>query len=146
MHQISVLNSSSFPLYIHGKDTHNNSHRNSWFLKHCKHSSPRQRKVHRCMKVVMASTSKNTNTITTSQSVKALVTVKQNRGGILGNLLNGGLDGIKDLIGKTLVLQLVSDELDPSKFCFSICFHLFYREVFIFMHIFNYFQLLHLLS
>ncbi|ESW18149.1 hypothetical protein PHAVU_006G016900 [Phaseolus vulgaris] len=114
VHQISVLNSSSFPLYIHGKDTHNNSHRNSWFLKHCKHSSPRQRKVHRCMKVVMASTSKNTNTITTSQSVKALVTVKQNRGGILGNLLNGGLDGIKDLIGKTLVLQLVSDELDPK--------------------------------
>jgi len=81
------------------------------------------------MKVVMASSSKNSNTNTTSQGVKAIVTVKQSRGGILGNLVNGGLDGIKDLVGKTLVLELVSDELDPSKFCFSICFHVFFYVV-----------------
>jgi len=125
VHQISVLNTASFPLYIHRKYTLNTSHRNSWFLKQCKLSSTRQR----CMKVVMASSSKNSNTNTTSQGVKAIVTVKQSRGGILGNLVNGGLDGIKDLVGKTLVLELVSDELDPSKFCFSICFHVFFYVV-----------------
>ncbi|KAK7333912.1 hypothetical protein VNO80_30693 [Phaseolus coccineus] len=40
--------------------------------------------------------------------------ISASQGGILGNLLNGGLHGIKDLVGKTLVLQLVSDELDPK--------------------------------
>ncbi|XP_014518943.1 linoleate 13S-lipoxygenase 2-1, chloroplastic [Vigna radiata var. radiata] len=114
VHRISVFNSSSFPLYIGGEDTHNNSHINCWFLKQRKLSFPTQRKVHRCMKVVMASSSKNTKTITTSQTVKALVTVKQRSGGLLGNLVNGGLDGIKDLVGKTLALELVSDELDPK--------------------------------
>ncbi|BAT89080.1 hypothetical protein VIGAN_05276300 [Vigna angularis var. angularis] len=113
VHLISVLNSSSFPLCIGGEDTHN-SHINWWFLKQRKLSFPRERKVHRCMKVVMASSSKNTKTMTTSQTVKALVTVKQRSGGLLGNLVNGGLDGIKDLVGKTLVLELVSDELDPK--------------------------------
>ncbi|QCD79114.1 lipoxygenase [Vigna unguiculata] len=62
----------------------------------------------------MASSSRNSNTITASQTVKALVTVKQRSGGLLGNLVNGGLDGIKDLVGKTLVLELVSDDLDPK--------------------------------
>lgn len=128
VHRISVFNSSSFPLYIGGEDTHNNSHINCWFLKQRKLSFPTQRKVHRCMKVVMASSSKNTKTITTSQTVKALVTVKQRSGGLLGNLVNGGLDGIKDLVGKTLALELVSDELDPSMFCFSNCIHVCVRK------------------
>ncbi|KHN21708.1 Linoleate 13S-lipoxygenase 2-1, chloroplastic [Glycine soja] len=66
------------------------------------------------MKVVMATTTKNANTITTSQSVKALVTVKQSGGGIIRNLVNGGLDGIRELVGKTLVLELVSDEIDSK--------------------------------
>ncbi|RDX97652.1 Linoleate 13S-lipoxygenase 2-1, chloroplastic, partial [Mucuna pruriens] len=116
--QISVLASGSFPLYIGGKDTHN-SHSNSGFFKECKLSLPsswRKRKVligsvSRCMKSVMASSG---SSITTSQSVKALVTLKQGGGGLLRNLVNEGVDGIKELVGKTLVLELVSNDLDPK--------------------------------
>ncbi|XP_062171642.1 linoleate 13S-lipoxygenase 2-1, chloroplastic-like isoform X2 [Alnus glutinosa] len=46
-------------------------------------------------------------------SVKATVTVKVTVGGFLSNLgIDRGLDDIKDLIGKTLHLELVSAELD----------------------------------
>jgi len=147
VHRISILNSSSFPLYIHGEDTQNNRNRNWWFLKQRKLSFPTQRKVHRCKKVVMASSSRNSNTITASQTVKALVTVKQRSGGLLGNLVNGGLDGIKDLVGKTLVLELVSDDLDPSKFCFltSIFSHIFSSFSFI-MYYADYFKFIQLWS
>jgi lipoxygenase len=55
-------------------------------------------------------------------SVKATVTVKVTVGGFLSNLIgiDRGLDDIKDLIGKTLHLELVSAELDPSKYRFKI--------------------------
>ncbi|TKY50043.1 hypothetical protein E2542_SST27495 [Spatholobus suberectus] len=67
------------------------------------------------MKAEMASNdnTKNTNTITTSQTLKALVTVKQSGGSLLRRLVNEGVDGVKGLVGKTLVLELVSDELNP---------------------------------
>jgi lipoxygenase len=49
-------------------------------------------------------------------SVKAIVTVKLSVGGFLSNLgIARGLDDIKDLLGITLLLELVSIDLDPSK-------------------------------
>ncbi|KAI8526268.1 hypothetical protein RHMOL_Rhmol13G0295600 [Rhododendron molle] len=51
-----------------------------------------------------------------STRVKAVVTVKVIAGGLLSGLgLAGGLDKITDLFGKSLLLELVSAELDPSK-------------------------------
>ena len=61
------------------------------------------------IKAVASSTEKST-------SVKAIVTVKLTVGGFLSNLgLARGIDDIKDLLGQTLQLELVSSELDPSK-------------------------------
>ena len=52
-----------------------------------------------------------------SVSVKAIVTVKPTVGGFLTNLgVDRGLDDVKDLLGKTLLLELVQAELDPSKY------------------------------
>ena len=52
-----------------------------------------------------------------SVRVKAVVTVNPTVGGILTNLgLQRGLDDIQDLLGKSLLLELVSAELDPSKY------------------------------
>jgi hypothetical protein len=51
-----------------------------------------------------------------STSVKAIVTVKLTVGGFLSNLgLARVIDDIKDLVGETLQLELVSTDLDPSK-------------------------------
>ncbi|GAV69080.1 Lipoxygenase domain-containing protein/PLAT domain-containing protein [Cephalotus follicularis] len=50
-----------------------------------------------------------------SISVKAVVTVKPSVGGLLSSIsLDRGLDDISDLLGKTLLLELVSIELDPK--------------------------------
>ncbi|KAG5517625.1 hypothetical protein RHGRI_038130 [Rhododendron griersonianum] len=50
-----------------------------------------------------------------STRVKAVVTVKVIAGGLLSGLgLAGGLDKITDLFGKSLLLELVSAELDPK--------------------------------
>lgn len=50
-------------------------------------------------------------------AVKAVVTVQLTVGGFLSNLgIDRGLDDITDLLGKTLLLELVSAELDPSKY------------------------------
>ncbi|KAK6272741.1 hypothetical protein POUND7_009824 [Theobroma cacao] len=50
-----------------------------------------------------------------ASAVKALVTVKQTVGGFLTNLgLERGLDDIQDLLGKSILLELVSAELDPK--------------------------------
>nr|XP_016478969.1 PREDICTED: linoleate 13S-lipoxygenase 2-1, chloroplastic-like [Nicotiana tabacum] len=57
-------------------------------------------------KAVLSSTEKST-------SVKAVVTVQKTVGGT--NLaLTRGLDDIGDLLGKTLLLEIVADELDPK--------------------------------
>lgn len=60
-----------------------------------------------------------------SRSVKAVVTVKQSSGGgLLTNLVSG-------IVGKHMVLELVSDELDPSKLFISLCFYiLFFDKIF----------------
>ncbi|PON69732.1 Lipoxygenase [Parasponia andersonii] len=50
-----------------------------------------------------------------SKSVKAVITVKRTVGGILTNLnLQRGLDDIQDLLGKSLLLELVSADLVPE--------------------------------
>lgn len=49
------------------------------------------------------------------RSVKVTVTVKQSGGGLL-NLVEGGVQGIEHFIGKTLVLELISNDLDSSTF------------------------------
>ncbi|XP_058761884.1 linoleate 13S-lipoxygenase 2-1, chloroplastic-like isoform X1 [Vicia villosa] len=47
--------------------------------------------------------------------VKAIVTVKPAGGGVLSNVgLQRGLDNISDLMGKSILLELVSSELDPK--------------------------------
>jgi lipoxygenase len=53
-------------------------------------------------------------------SFKAIVTMKLTVGGFLSNLgIPQGLDDVRDLLGKTLQLELVSTELDPSKYRFK---------------------------
>ncbi|OMO72307.1 Lipoxygenase [Corchorus capsularis] len=55
-----------------------------------------------------------TNTTDKAVGVKAVVTVKESVSSFLKTVgLNRGLDDIKDLFGKTLLLELVSAELDP---------------------------------
>jgi len=57
------------------------------------------------------------STIEKSLSVKAVVKVKPSAGGFFSELgISGGLDTITDLMGKTLLLELVSAELDYSKY------------------------------
>ncbi|MFQ6638663.1 hypothetical protein Gotur_016070 [Gossypium turneri] len=53
--------------------------------------------------------------ILTDYTVKGVVTVKQTVGGFLSNLgLSRGKDDIQDLLGKSILLELVSLELDPK--------------------------------
>jgi hypothetical protein len=48
-------------------------------------------------------------------TIKAVVTVQMTIGGMFAHLgLKRGMDDITDLLGKSLLLQLVSAELDPS--------------------------------
>ncbi|KAA3490580.1 linoleate 13S-lipoxygenase 2-1, chloroplastic-like [Gossypium australe] len=55
------------------------------------------------------------DSIVTDYTVKGVVTVKQTVGGFLSNLgLSRGLDDIQDLLGKSILLELVSGELDPK--------------------------------
>ncbi|PIN14610.1 Linoleate 13S-lipoxygenase [Handroanthus impetiginosus] len=61
------------------------------------------------IKAVLTGTEKST-------SVKAVVTVLQTVGGALSHLgLTRGLDDIADVLGRTLLVELVAAELDPSK-------------------------------
>jgi lipoxygenase len=54
-----------------------------------------------------------------STDVKAVVTVKQTVVDFWTEIgIERGLDDFTDLFGKTLLLELVSAELDPSKQCF----------------------------
>ncbi|XP_021822570.1 linoleate 13S-lipoxygenase 2-1, chloroplastic-like [Prunus avium] len=55
-----------------------------------------------------------TSTENKSVSVKAVVTVQVTAGGFLSSLLTRPLDDFTDLLGKTLLLELVSAELDPK--------------------------------
>ncbi|CAL0328371.1 unnamed protein product [Lupinus luteus] len=66
------------------------------------------------MKGVMASSSGNTSTNNKYENVKGIATIKQSGGGFLSNLISGCLEGIKLWVGSTLVLELVSNDLDPK--------------------------------
>ncbi|BFG20110.1 hypothetical protein CerSpe_063850 [Prunus speciosa] len=65
-----------------------------------------------------AAVSTVTTTITSTEnkavSVKAVVTVQVTAGGFLSSIVTRPLDEITDLLGKTLLLELVSAELDPK--------------------------------
>lgn len=53
----------------------------------------------------------------TKIKVKAIVKVKRNVGGLLTSLgIDQGLNDIQDLLGKTILLELISVELHPSKY------------------------------
>ena len=53
----------------------------------------------------------------TKIKVKAIVKVKRNVGGFLTSLgIGQGLNDIQDLLGKTILLELISVELHPSKY------------------------------
>ncbi|KAM6578937.1 hypothetical protein CsatB_030774 [Cannabis sativa] len=62
-----------------------------------------------------SSSSSTTKVVEKSTKVKAVVTVKPTVGGVLSNIsLKRGVDDIQDLLGKTLLLELVSSELNPK--------------------------------
>jgi hypothetical protein len=62
--------------------------------------------------------------------------VKVIAGGLLSNLgLSRGLDDVTDLFGKSILLELVSTELDASKYCLyrtSTKFYLFHANYYFF--------------
>ncbi|XP_028763111.1 linoleate 13S-lipoxygenase 2-1, chloroplastic-like [Neltuma alba] len=49
-----------------------------------------------------------------SHKVKATVTIQQTTGGLLSGVVTAGLDGFTDLVGKSLLLELISVQLDPK--------------------------------
>lgn len=64
----------------------------------------------------VANPTTRTSTSQGTTTVKAVVTVKPSTGGIFSEMgINRGLDDIADLLGKTLLLELVSSELDSSE-------------------------------
>jgi len=56
------------------------------------------------------------------RTVKVTATVKRSDGGLLTNLVQGGVQGIEHIIGKTLVFELLSNDLDSSKFLILLFF------------------------
>lgn len=79
--------------------------------------------VTQCVKAVMGSSGDDDDTNTKYQKlikVKAIATLKHGDDGLLRNLVDGGIQQVEELVGKTLVLELVSNELDPGKFKFYI--------------------------
>lgn len=102
-----------------------------------------------------------TETIT----VKAVVTVQPTVTGFFKNLgIDRGLDDIQDLLGKSLLLELVSAELDPSKiilinynlipYIYYLIFEIFLKHLILVFNIYTsllylifyiFFLLLHLL-
>ncbi|XP_027190278.1 linoleate 13S-lipoxygenase 2-1, chloroplastic-like [Cicer arietinum] len=71
--------------------------------------------VFQCVKAVMESSSGNNDTKSHNLiKVKAVVTLKHSDDGLLKNLIDGGLQQVEKLVGKTLSLELVSNELDQE--------------------------------
>ena len=50
--------------------------------------------------------------------VRAIATVKKSVGDVVSDIASGGIDHIADLFGKTLLLELVSENFDPGKFSY----------------------------
>ena len=57
------------------------------------------------------------------RNVKVTVTVKRSGDGLLTSLVRGGVEGIEEFVGKTLVLELVSNDLDSSTFFILLCIY-----------------------
>lgn len=72
--------------------------------------------VSRHVKAVMRKKSgTSNNNPNKAQNAKAIVIVKRSGGGgLLTNLVRDGVEGIEELVGKTLILELVSNELDSK--------------------------------
>jgi lipoxygenase len=80
--------------------------------------------VAQCVKAVLACGNGNNDISTKTHNnlikVKAIVTLKHSDDGLLTNLVDDGIQKIEELVGKTLVLELVSNELDQGNFNFYI--------------------------
>lgn len=82
------------------------------FISVRKHEDIRVGQVRSTIKAVKTLTKKSTTT-----DVKAVITVQQTVGGVLTHLgLSGGLDFIVDVLGRTLLIELIAAEVDPGKF------------------------------
>lgn len=82
------------------------------FISVRKHENIRVGQVRSTIKAVKTLTKKSTTT-----DVKAVITVQQTVGGVLTHLgLSGGLDFIVDVLGRTLLIELIAAEVDPGKF------------------------------
>ena len=98
----------------------------------------RQKKLNH---LVLVSRNVETNSTTTDThtdkstviKVKAIVKVKVTAGGFFSSLrLDRGIDDITDLLGKSLLLELVSSELDPGMYTYASLFvHLFIIYMFL---------------
>lgn len=53
--------------------------------------------------------------------LKAVITVQLTVGGALSNLLTNALDSVTDMLRKSLLLELVAAEIDPSKCAEPVC-------------------------
>ncbi|KAH1100290.1 hypothetical protein AAZX31_13G060000 [Glycine max] len=119
-HQSFINNRASFSLREHKKyNWHSNDNgcfMNQWKLPFL-NTHQRKKKAcivgcdTKCIKTMMVSSHGNTKT----HKVKVIVAVKKcSGGGILSNFLSECVDGIKQLIGNILVLELVSVDLDQK--------------------------------
>uniref|UniRef100_UPI003980F74C hypothetical protein n=1 Tax=Salmonella sp. s57610 TaxID=3159697 RepID=UPI003980F74C len=76
---------------------------------------PRREITNNCISRRVGSTIKAIGTTDTSTRVKALVTVKVTVGGFLSDIkVSSVVDNVTDLFGKSILLELVSAELDPE--------------------------------
>lgn len=73
-------------------------------------------KRNECSKIKAVAVSDEELIEQTSLKVKAIVTVQPTVGGLFSEMaLERGLDDITDLLGKSILLEFVSSELDPGK-------------------------------
>jgi hypothetical protein len=116
VHRPFIINNASSPSYIRRKYSHSCYNKSNWFLKSSLSlisTSTSKKVVYSC--IVMATKS---STESKSHNVKALVTVRQSDGRLIKNIVTG-------IVGnKHLFLELVSAELDPSKFHFIASTHM----------------------
>uniref|UniRef100_A0A2N9HGN3 Lipoxygenase n=1 Tax=Fagus sylvatica TaxID=28930 RepID=A0A2N9HGN3_FAGSY len=112
--QLHHSNSTQIPFILHKPFIHGNGNASFPISMHSFRTKNKQN-----VRVVRFSNSSNIKAVASSTeksvSVKAVVTVKRTVTGFFSNLgIERGLDDVKDLLGKTLLLELVHTELDPK--------------------------------
>ncbi|XP_010265847.1 PREDICTED: linoleate 13S-lipoxygenase 2-1, chloroplastic [Nelumbo nucifera] len=120
--QVHQLESTNRPLFLLQKSffsSHGSASlqvgRGPSLHKQHKSSGARARSLSSKIRAISTSTTDASTKTSKNITVKAVVTVQPTVGGVLSNLgLERGLDDITDLLGKTLLLELVSSELDPQ--------------------------------